>query len=131
VARSALAVAKHPDDEDLRVIAHVKHNLSERGVSQLYEIREIDGKDRPVLNWRGECDLTADELEAASQDDPKAREKAEELLQKRLAKGPQQASRLFDDAKAEGISKRTLQRAKKALGVKAKKDGDSWKWSLA
>jgi DNA repair protein RadA/Sms len=25
VARSALAVAKHPDDEDLRVIAHVKH----------------------------------------------------------------------------------------------------------
>src|SRR4051794_4088718 len=38
VARSAMAVAIHPDDPELRVMAHVKHNLSARGDSQLYAL---------------------------------------------------------------------------------------------
>jgi DNA repair protein RadA/Sms len=131
VARSALAVAKHPDDEDLRVIAHVKHNLSAPGASQLYEIRVVEREDRPILVWRGECKLTADELQAAIPADPKAREKAEEFLTKKLAKGPQFATELLADAKAEGISKRTLERAKKTVGARSKKisDGRS-KWFL-
>jgi DNA repair protein RadA/Sms len=130
VARSALAVAKHPDDDELRVIAHVKHNLSERGASQLYEIRVVEDEDRPILIWRGECDLTADELQASVPTDPKAREQAEDFLTKKLAKGPQLSRELFADAKAEGISKRTLERAKKAVGAETKKVKDGWKWYL-
>jgi RecA-family ATPase len=130
VARSALAVAHHPDDEELRVIAHVKHNLSERGKSQLYQIRVVDDEDRPILVWRGESDLTADELQAAVPADPKAREQAQGFLKKKLEKGPQPANELIAGAEAEGISKRTLERAKKSIGVKAKKAGNQWKWSL-
>ena len=130
VARSALAVAQHPDDDTLRVVAHVKHNLSERGVSQLYEIKVVEGKERPVLFWRGELELTADDLQASTPTDPKAREQAEDFLTKKLGKGPRPARELFAEARAEGISKRTLERAKEATGVKAKKIKDRWTWSF-
>jgi DNA repair protein RadA/Sms len=130
VARSAIAVAYHPEDEHLRVVAHVKYNLTERGTSQLYQIQEVEDRDRAILVWRGECELTADDLQAAVQSDPKAREQAEEFLNKKLAKGPQLATKLFADAKAEGISKRTLERAKKNVGAKVKKVSGHWKWFL-
>jgi hypothetical protein len=130
VARSALAVAQHPDDEALRVVAHVKHNLSERGVSQLYEIKVVEDELRPILIWRGECHLTADDLQAAVPTDPKVLEQAEGFLSNELAKGPRPARELVNEAKALGISKRTLERAKEAIGAKAKKVKDHWVWQL-
>lgn len=63
-ARSAVMVGLHPEDEHTRVLVHIKHNLSERGPSLLYD---LSGGDKakglvPRLTWRGETDMTADDL---------------------------------------------------------------------
>ena len=43
---------------------------------------------------------------------------------------PLPANTVLEDAKQKGISKKTLYRAKDALGVESKKDGlgGSWRW---
>jgi hypothetical protein len=58
--------------------------------------------------------------------------KASEWLQEILADGPVMAAEVFDRASAEGIYKKTLQRASKALKVRKAKEAmdGGWKWSL-
>lgn len=41
-----------------------------------------------------------------------------------------QSNEIFDMAAEQGISKRTLENAKKELGIKAKKINNSWYWEL-
>ena len=41
-----------------------------------------------------------------------------------------QSSEIFDKAKELNISKRTLENAKKELGIKARRIGNSWYWDL-
>ena len=41
-----------------------------------------------------------------------------------------QSSKIFDFAEEQGISKRTLESAKKELGIRAKKINNSWYWEL-
>ena len=41
-----------------------------------------------------------------------------------------QSNEIFDMADEQGISKRTLENAKKELGIRAKKINNSWYWEL-
>lgn len=41
-----------------------------------------------------------------------------------------QSNEIFDMADEQGISKRTLENAKKKLGIRAKKVNNSWYWEL-
>ena len=41
-----------------------------------------------------------------------------------------QSSEIFDKAEDLNISKRTLENAKKELGIKARRIGNSWYWDL-
>lgn len=41
-----------------------------------------------------------------------------------------QSSEIFDKAEELNISKRTLENAKKELGIKARRIGNSWYWDL-
>jgi hypothetical protein len=45
-----------------------------------------------------------------------------------LATGPKPSQEIEEAAEADGISRRTLFRAKKELGVKAKKEDGGWHW---
>ena len=76
-------------------------------------------------------DVTADQaLAAAGADlkDPGAKKRALEFLQEILANGPVNAK----EAEANGISERTLRRARMTLGIKVAKDGyqGPWMWKL-
>lgn len=55
---------------------------------------------------------------------------AAELLHRLLAGGPVAAADGEAAARAEGISSRTLDRARRQLGVVATRDGGHWLWSL-
>ena len=57
-ARSAVLIGHHPDNDDLRVMVRIKHNLSERGPSQVYALVDGDRDKRiiPRVEWRGECE---------------------------------------------------------------------------
>jgi len=65
---------------------------------------------------------------------PTARDSAKQFLHELLAAGPVASSEVDEAAKANGVSKRTLYRAKNELNIIAKKDNSTpdgvWTWRL-
>ena len=112
------------------MVAHLKHNLSPRGASWLYELVSAEVGSLPQLEWRGTSELTADDLCNAKPADKSAREDAADFLREALANGPRPEQAINAEAKKNGHSERTLARAKKDVGVVSKKDGSRWHWSL-
>ena len=130
--RSAVAVGEHPEQPEKRVMVQAKRNLtggtmigvtftttSERGARGVHKIL-----------WDTEWSkITADELFAPRK--PKSKvQKAEDLLLEILADGPVLQKDIIKMAEAEGIKKRSLDEAKKALEVKSARRDDEWEWRL-
>jgi predicted ATP-dependent serine protease len=130
VARTALAVAKHPENENLRILAQVKNNIGAKPQSYVYEI-VAQPKGLPVIEWRGTTHYSADDLERQGQDDQSEEARAVEFLREVLAKGPMPSAELFIRAADAEISRPTLNRAKREAGVKSEKKGKTWIWKLA
>ncbi|MBL4626724.1 MAG: AAA family ATPase [Roseicyclus sp.] len=129
VARTALAVAKHPEDEKLRILAQVKNNIGAKAQGFVYEIVPQD-KGMPIIEWRGTTNYSADDLEQQGSDGQDEFSRAKEFLQKVLAAGPMPSADLFDRAAEAGISRPTLNRAKSEAGAKSEKKGKGWMWML-
>lgn len=58
-------------------------------------------------------------------------ERATQLILDLLAEGPMPSTAIYNEAKAKGISKNTLRRAKDTLPVEAVRQGSGWCWQLA
>jgi hypothetical protein len=131
-ARSALLVAKHPEDEGLRVLAALKANLTEPAPSLTFALVEAaNGAVR--LEWKGATEHTAASLLAAPTDpeERSALEEAMDFLRAALGKGPVWSKQVKKEAREADIAEITLKRAKAALGVHSLKQGDgSWAWAL-
>jgi AAA domain len=133
-ARSALLVARDPNDETKCVLASTKNNLAALPPSLSYSIgATADGV--PVITWHGESDHTARALlaEPENADDRSATDDALDWLSGELADGPAKAEDI--ERKARGrFSEKALRRARKRLGIKPKKRGFGdtgyWEWSL-
>jgi putative DNA primase/helicase len=84
----------------------------------------------PHVIWTCHVDVTAGEaMQAASGGSiPSARDDAKKFLTDMLASGPKPSPEIEEAAEADGISRRTLFRAKKELGVRAKKEEGGWYW---
>ena len=120
VARSQLKLYKHPEDEHLRVLVQDKSNLGPLSPALLFEVATTeDGQFR--LECRGETDLTVADLEGSKGGRPKL-EAAESFLLKALSDGPKEAKWIVEQARCI-CSKRTLDEAKKSLGVITKREG--------
>ena len=69
--------------------------------------------------------------EPADPEQRSALSEAKDFLIEELAEGPMAAEQVRKDARATGVSERTLKRAKRNLGVRSEKEGDgSWIWVL-
>jgi hypothetical protein len=136
-ARSGMLVAKHPEDEDLRVLSMAKSNLAAPAASLIFTLEEADNGAVRVV-WLGESDLTASELLGARSDEnPSALEEATEFLRDLLADGPLPQRDVAAAAQEAGIKMRTVTRARQALGVESRREGEAgrqgggrWVWSL-
>jgi hypothetical protein len=128
-ARSVLQVGLHPEDKARRVLAHAKSNLGPLGPSWAFTISD-DG----TFEWGAEVTYAADDLfqpSVADEVSQTARGEAVNFLREVLANGPVASTTIEQDAKAVGIAKRTLSRAKKMLGVYSRKTPDGyWVWIL-
>jgi hypothetical protein len=133
VARSAMTVVADPgtDDPFRHVLVQMKTNLSQAG-SLAY--RTVKRGDAICIDWLGPSPCMVHDLldEARSRDS--ALRDAAYIVYSLLAEGPVPASEVIGKATSEGVSKRTLDRAKAALRVKVKKRGSgrgsSWIWQL-
>jgi hypothetical protein len=131
-ARSGLVVAKDPEDPERRILASNKNNLSRAARSVVFGLETAPNGAARVA-WGGTSELSASDLlkEPADSEQRSALSKAKAFLSKELADGPVAAERAEKDAREAGVSERTLKRAKRALGVGSKKEGDgSWSWVL-
>jgi Bifunctional DNA primase/polymerase, N-terminal/AAA domain len=134
-ARVGLVVGADPDDEDKRVLASVKSNLSAPPASLAYRLVDHQGVVR--VQWEGTSELTAEQLVAARVSDAEeqsALADAEGFLRELLADGPVSSAAVKIAARQAGVSDITLRRAKAALGVETHKTGfekgAGWQWGL-
>ena len=140
-ARAALLMAADPDDPSgvRRVLASQKANLAPRPQSLRLRLVAEPGDALPRVSWEGESAHTPATLLAgpadskkreAGEDDRGALDEAIEFLHESLAGGPVAAQRVLRDARAAGISERTLRRAKAIVGAETKKLTGRWEWRL-
>ena len=125
VARSVLLVGRIEGQPDMRAVVQIKNNLSAFGHPKAFELTE-DG-----FRWIGDYDIAADEVLGGIAPKSNKLDAARKFL-KELAgsKVMIQSNEILEMAAQEGISKRTLETAKKELGIKAKRVAGNWYWDL-
>ncbi len=131
-ARSRFLFGLSPKDPNMRVMVHTKSNLGVLAPSLLYEpVGDVDGVVR--IQWHGESDYTAEDLLAAKHGQ-RAKDEAKQFLSKLLADGPVAQKDVRAKAAQEGLSWRTIERAKADLKIVSERrgfgQGSEVYWSL-
>ena len=127
-ARSVLLVGRMKKEPHVRVVVHDKSSLAPEGKSFAFSLGTEDG-----FQWLdGYSDITSDELLCGISAETKTAA-AEEIIRCMLSGGEDvPAEEIFRSASAKGISRRTVNEAKKNIdGVETKKTGKSWSWKLS
>ena len=125
VARSVLLVGRVEGEENIRAVVQIKNNLAAFGHPKAFVLSE-DG-----FQWLGDYEITADEVLGGIAPKANKMEQAKRLIRE-LAETNNviQSNEIFNLADEQGISKRTLENAKKELGVRAKRINNTWYWEL-
>jgi putative DNA primase/helicase len=143
-ARHVYAVLHDPEDKNSKLFVKAKNNLAPDKKALRYGmgVKKVGHDKRlgvdieaPFIVWHPQhVEITANEAMQAAGGHTAKRE-AREFLLERLEAGPMKADDIIEEAKQDGIAKRTLDRAKKELGIKSRKtptkfEGE-WYWELA
>ncbi len=125
VARSVLLVGKIEGESNLRAVVQIKNNLAEFGHPKAFSLSEKG------FTWIGDYEITADEVLGGVVPKANKLEQAK-LFLRELSKNNNMmpSNEIFDIAEKNNVSKRTLENAKKELGIKAKKINHCWYWEL-
>jgi hypothetical protein len=127
-ARSGLMLALDPDDAagEMKVLAPLKSNLSAPAPALRLRLVVDPAAAHPRVQWEGVCSHTADALlaSASNPEERLARDEAAEFLRRILADGQWVPTNEVERAaREEGISERTLNRARKREGVQREHRG--------
>lgn len=146
--RSVLFMAPRPGQEEEspeRVLVHAKCNVAEASPTLKFKVegREINTDEGEQfitagLAWCGpDPSIRARDLLSTEDDERQgALEEAKEFLEDYLADGPVASGDAQKAALKAGHSERTIRRARKALGIKPRKEGapgskdQHWVWEL-
>ena len=123
-ARSVLLVGRLGENQNIRIVAHDKSSLAPEGKSIAFELCE----DRTV-QWKGFCDTTVNELLCGTGNAQTKTMRAEQFLTE-ILKECTPASEILQKTKALGISERTVNIAKKNLGVITERIAGKWHWRM-
>jgi RecA-family ATPase len=145
-ARHVYVVVDDTEIEGRRLFVKAKNNLSPDNKALTYMTQDCKvGRDEethkdiyaPHVVWGSEhIQVTAAEAMQAEADGGQsdyAQKEARKFLVERLSSGAVKYADLLEDAKLNGISERTLRRAKRKLGIqvrKEKKIDGNWLWEL-
>lgn len=125
VARSVLLVGRVKGQENRRAMIQIKNNLAERGHAKSFVL--TDG----VFTWKGDYDITEDELVGGFAPKTSKQEEAKDLLVSLSCTTKEAAvSQIQEKARDRGISWRTMEMVKKELQIKSKKVNNAWYWIL-
>lgn len=125
VARSVLLVGRVEGESNTRAVVQIKNNLAAFGHPKAFALSE-DG-----FKWLGDYEITVDKVLGGITPKANKMEQAKQMLRE-LAETQSAvlSNEIFDRANELGISKRTLENAKKELGVQTRKINNAWYWEL-
>ena len=125
VARSVLLVGRVEGEPNTRDVVQIKNNLAAFGHPKAFALSE-EG-----FQWIGDYEITVDEVLGGIAPKANKMELAKQMLRE-LAETQSAvlSNEIFDRADELGISKRTLENAKKELGIRARKINNAWYWEL-
>lgn len=125
VARSVLLVGRVEGEPNIKAVIQIKNNLAAFGHPKAFQLLD-EG-----FSWIGDYEITADEVLGGIVPKANKMEQAKQMIRElALTSNAVQSNEIFDMADEKGISKRTLENAKRELGVRAKKINNSWYWEL-
>ena len=125
VARSVLLVGRVKGQENRRAMIQIKNNLAERGHAKSFVL--TDG----VFTWKGDYDITEDELAGGFSPKTSKQEEAKDLLVSLSCSTKEAAvSQIQEKARDRVISWRTMEMVKRELQIKSKKVNNAWYWIL-
>ena len=125
-ARSVLLVGRLQDELTIRVMAQIKNNLAAEGKSIAFELDEVNG-----FRWIGQYDVNvSDILNGERPVEESKLTQAKAIIQDMLCSAPCQCSQVYEACYECGISKRTVDMAKRLLSVKSQKQPEGWTWLL-
>ena len=125
VARSVLLVGRVEGEPNIRAVVQIKNNLAEFGHPKAFRLSD-EG-----FEWMGDYDITVDEVLGGIAPKANKLEQAKRLLMELSETNNMMlSSEILELATEEDISKRTMETAKKELGIKAKKINNAWYWLL-
>ena len=125
-ARSVLLVGRIKDNPTVRVMAQIKSSLAPEGEPIAFELSKETG-----FRFIGKYDISIDDLLNGVATTSKL-EQAEKLLRDMLSDGSAiKQKQLQQQAKIRNISERTLNEAKKNVGVKSFRSNNEWYWKLS
>lgn len=137
-ARMVFIVVEEPET-GRRLMLPTKNNLAALPAGLAYRLEQLMVSKSILAShvvWDS-APVTVNANQALAEDRENARgddalREAKDFLREALAAGPRPAKDIEEDAKAAGITDRTLRRARKVLKVKATKGGfvAPWIWSL-
>src|SRR5262249_52015144 len=105
------------NDSDMHLFACTKTNLGPPAPTLAYRIRQEPGQP-PAIDWLGEAPFAADDLVGRAAAVPLGPlNQAMEFLRDTIGLGGLPSETVYRVARASGISDRTLERAKKELGL--------------
>ena len=150
VSRGGMILGEDPDaprGDPGRILVATPSNLTFLPPALRLEIQgaEVPGQGGETITtakiaWGDPVDgYTADDLlrprrdeEEGNPDPASALDEAIEFLQEELAKGPQLVKSIFANARGQGISGGTLQRARRELAIESRKTSQTgpWEWSI-
>ena len=125
VARSVLLVGRVEGEPNTRAVVQIKNSLAAFGHPKAFALSE-EG-----FQWIGDYEITVDEVLGGIAPKANKMELAKQMLRE-LAETQSAvlSNEIFDRADELGISKRTLENAKKELGIRARKINNAWYWEL-
>ena len=126
VARSVLLVGRVEGQPDIRAVVQIKNNLAAFGHPKAFQLSEAG------FRWLGDYEITADEVLGGIAPKGNKLEQAKQLLWEWAETSNMVSStEIMELAKEEGISKRTMESAKRELQIPAKRINSTWYWDLS
>ena len=118
-------VGRVEGEPNIRAVVQIKNNLAAFGHPKAFALSE-EG-----FQWIGDYEITVDEVLGGIAPKANKMEQAKQMLRE-LAETQNAvlSNEIFDRAEELGISKRTLENAKKELGIRARKINNAWYWEL-
>jgi hypothetical protein len=135
-ARCGLLLAPDPEDPQRRILAATKGNLGRLPASLAFRLEDVASLGVARVVWEGQSRWSAGALLRAAEEgeaESSALAEARSWLRAALADGPRPAKEIEQEGSARGIARRTLELARKAEGVVARKErtrGGPWLLSL-